>query len=182
MSRLVKQYCSLYNVLSYAESNLVIYLGLLGDFKIKITRFLRFQNNKLIKLFFYKVDLSCKAYHSRILSLMLRIIKRNLTGINSGFVTKFVLIGVGFKMYTKKNFSYLKLGYSHLVTRYNPLYFKIKRKKRKGRFSILSTSYSLIKNYSSDLMQLKKPGVYTGKGIRIRKLKFQRKSWKKSSY
>lgn len=187
MSNIIKKSNLLHNLFIYSECNLIYFTSSLGAFKTKIFPFIRVTMSSnyfnFIKLFFFRLrKTSYKIYYSRVLGLMLRMISQGLRGIRSGFIVRFVLIGVGFKIYNKKNFTYFKLGYSHLVKLFNPLQLRIIKKKRKGRFSIISTSYENIKNYSADLIQLKKPGTYTGKGLRVRKSIFVKKSWKKSSY
>jgi len=90
------------------------------------------------------------------------------------------LVGIGFKVYKKENTLYFSLGFTHLVIVPIPpsVYVKILDKKH-TKFVLIGTSVAAVTDFRMKLRILRRPNVYTGKGMRFRKEQIQLKEGKK---
>lgn len=109
-------------------------------------------------------------------------LKNFLIGLNKQFTIKLNLVGLGFKinLIDSQNLI-LSLGYSHTISYKLPQGIEMYNPKNKGSIYLLKGSeYSKLKQVAANLINLKKPEPYKGKGIRyfnqIIKLKEGKKS------
>ena len=75
---------------------------------------------------------------------------------------------------------FLSLGFTHKIIKNIPFFLNIKIfDKKSRRFFIHGTNRQLVKQFAFSLILLKKPNIYTGKGLKIYNNKNRRKSGKK---
>jgi large subunit ribosomal protein L6 len=98
-------------------------------------------------------------------SSFFRSFQKALVGVNLGFITRLVFVGVGFRVEAlEKDFIKLKLGFSHFVFIKIPKYMQVVSPK-KTRLVLKSIDEQLLKEFSSKICSFKLPDSYKGKGI-----------------
>lgn len=98
-------------------------------------------------------------------SSFFRLFQKALIGINLGFVTRLVFVGVDFTIEAiEKDFLKLKLGFSHFVYVKIPPHIHIVSPK-KSLLVLKSIDEQLLKEFCSKLCAFKAPNIYKGKGV-----------------
>ena len=90
------------------------------------------------------------------------------SGLAHPFQSTLQLIGVGFKVFKKKERLILKLGLSHRVFLELPAFSNLglqKTRKRPPHFLYTSPDYTFLRNLTFFLRTFKKPDAYKGKGF-----------------
>jgi len=123
----------------YIEFDFIIVYSHYGIIKIKNDVFyaLFFKNNILYSLFINKN--------------IVFFIKNLFILINSGYTSKFTLVGIGYRQFYSNNIVIFKLWYNHLVHKILPLdLLTIKKNKKKKYFTL----FSLNKNKLNKVLHI----------------------------
>ena len=159
------------NVSVTKYKNFIIFSGLFGILKFKNFLPLKvIQKNKefsFIPLIIYKKNKKFKSLWGTFNAHF----KRLTFGLGNNYALRLKLLGVGFKIFKKKNKLIMKLGFSHKIFvefPFTKLYMK-KTKKRHLIFLLKSSDYDLLKTISVFLRSFKKPESYKGKGFSFRR-------------
>ena len=110
------------------------------------------------------------------------IIKQQLIEMSYTLFIKLVLVGVGYRVFSYKNFDnqiYFKLGYSHLVYFKIPNTINVFSHKSTKIFLYENNSYNQLTQTASQIRDCKIPEIYKGKGILYDKEKVVLKKGKK---
>lgn len=105
-------------------------------------------------------------------------IKNMIGGVNTPYVKKLVLEGVGYKSAVKGNLLELALGFSHIVN--VPIAEGLTVTAEKNLITITGIDKELVGEWSARVRALKKPEPYKGKGFRYEGEIIRRKQGKKS--
>jgi len=98
-------------------------------------------------------------------SSFFRLFQKALIGVNLGFVTRLIFVGVDFTIEAiEKDFLKLKLGFSHFVYVKIPPHINIVSPK-KNLLVLKSIDEQLLKEFCSKLCAFKAPNIYKGKGV-----------------
>jgi|SRR3989344_4947644 len=101
-----------------------------------------------------------------------------LSGVNTPFVKKLILEGVGFKSDVKGSNLVLALGFSHPVIVSIPEDLKITAEK--NIITVTGANKESVGEFTAKVRALKKPEPYKGKGMRYEKEVIRRKQGKKT--
>jgi large subunit ribosomal protein L6 len=118
-----------------------------------------------------------KAMHGLYRSLLSNAVE----GVNTGYIRKLELVGVGYKAVTQGNVLELNIGYSHSVFMGLPDEVKISAETVKGQNPIItleSIDKQLIGQVAAKIKSLRKVEPYKGKGIRFVGEQVRRKAGK----
>ncbi|MFQ3212802.1 MAG: large subunit ribosomal protein L6 [Marivirga sp.] len=118
-----------------------------------------------------------KAMHGLYRSLLSNAVE----GVNTGYIRKLELVGVGYKAVTQGNVLELNIGYSHSVFMGLPDEVKIVAETVKGQNPIItleSIDKQLIGQVAAKIKSLRKVEPYKGKGIRFVGEQVRRKAGK----
>ena len=99
-------------------------------------------------------------------------------GASEGFVKRLEINGVGFRAAVEKNILSLFLGYSHEIKYAIPAGITVKCEKP-TLIEISGSDNQLIGQMCADLIRLRKPEPYKGKGIKFEGQTIRRKEGKK---
>jgi large subunit ribosomal protein L6 len=114
---------------------------------------------------FLKKNFLTKNKKKIVYSSFFRLFQKQLLGVCLKFVVRLTFVGTGFRIEEVSNgFIKLKLGFSHLVFVRIPDYINIFMPK-KTLLVIESIDDQLLKEFCSQLILLKSPDAYKGKGI-----------------
>lgn len=106
-------------------------------------------------------------------------VKNMLTGVNTPFVKKLILEGVGFKSEVKGSDLHLALGFSHPVIVAIPNGLTVTAEK--NNITVTGIDKELVGAFTAKVRSLKKPEPYKGKGFRYHDEVIRRKAGKKTA-
>ncbi len=106
-------------------------------------------------------------------------LKNMITGVNTPYVKKLILEGIGFKSEVKGNNLVLALGFSHPVNVSIPEGLKVTAEK--NLIAVSGIDKELVGGFTASVRALKKPEPYKGKGMRYEGEKIKRKQGKKTA-
>lgn len=106
-------------------------------------------------------------------------VKNMITGVNTPYVKKLILEGVGYKGDVQGTTLNLALGFSHPVKVAIPA--GITAVAEKGTFTFTSVDKELVGGFTAQVRALKKPEPYKGKGFRYDGEVIVRKQGKKAA-
>lgn len=102
-----------------------------------------------------------------------------VNGVNTPFVKKLILEGIGYKSEVKGDSIVFALGFSHPVTVAIPAGLKVTAEK--NVITISGINKEEVGSFAAKLRSLKKPEPYKGKGMRYDNEVIRRKQGKKSA-
>jgi len=105
--------------------------------------------------------------------------KNMIQGVNTPYVKKLILEGVGYKGDVQGNTLNLALGFSHPVKVEIPK--EVSVVSEKGTFTFTSIDKELVGSFAAKIRSLKKPEPYKGKGFRYDDEIIKRKQGKKAA-
>ncbi len=106
-------------------------------------------------------------------------VKNMIQGVNTPYVKKLILEGVGYKGDVSGNVLNLALGFSHPVKVEIPQNITVVAEK--GTFTFTSIDKEAVGSFSAKIRSLKKPEPYKGKGFRYDDEIIKRKQGKKAA-
>jgi large subunit ribosomal protein L6 len=106
-------------------------------------------------------------------------IKNMIEGVNSGYVKKLVLEGVGFKSEVAGQTLNLALGFSHPVKVSIPAGITVTAEK--NNITITGIDKELVGSFTASIRAMKKPEPYKGKGFHYADEVIRRKQGKKAA-
>jgi large subunit ribosomal protein L6 len=106
-------------------------------------------------------------------------IKNMIAGVNTAFVKKLVLEGIGFKSDVKGTNLVLALGFSHPVN--VPIPADLKVTAEKNLITVSGSNKESVGEFTASVRALKKPEPYKGKGMRYEGEVIKRKQGKKTA-
>lgn len=102
-----------------------------------------------------------------------------VAGVNTAFVKKLIIEGVGYKVEPQANVLVFSLGFSHKVPMEIPKDVKVLVEK--NVLTLTSTNKESVGQFAAQIRAKKKPEPYKGKGIRYSTEVVRRKQGKKSA-
>lgn len=102
-----------------------------------------------------------------------------VAGVNTAFVKKLIIEGVGYKVEPQANTLVFSLGFSHKVPMQIPTDVKVLVEK--NTLTLSSISKESLGQFAAQIRAKKKPEPYKGKGIRYSTEVVRRKQGKKSA-
>ena len=96
-----------------------------------------------------------------------------------GFKRYLRVLGVGFKFLVHKNNVETFVGFSHILFKKFSDEFKIHVTKKQRMLKIESRSFQVLNKQLYELFLLRRPNVFTGKGLRFRREFYFKKEGKK---
>lgn len=102
-----------------------------------------------------------------------------VAGVNTAFVKKLIIEGVGYKVEPQGNVLVFSLGFSHKVPMEIPKDVKVLVEK--NVLTLTSTNKESVGQFAAQIRAKKKPEPYKGKGIRYGTEVVRRKQGKKSA-
>jgi large subunit ribosomal protein L6 len=102
-----------------------------------------------------------------------------IAGVNTPFVKKLILEGIGYKSEVKGTNLVLALGFSHPVNVAIPEGLKVTAEK--NLITITGINKELVGEFTASVRALKKPEPYKGKGMRYEGEVIKRKQGKKTA-
>lgn len=109
-------------------------------------------------------------YASHVMNMMM--------GVNTPFVKKLIIEGIGYKSEIKGDKLQLALGFSHLLN--VPIPATLKVTAEKNVITVTGIDKELVGEFVANVRSLKKPEPYKGKGIRYEGEVIKRKQGKKT--
>ena len=106
-------------------------------------------------------------------------VKNMLAGVNTPYVRKLILEGVGFKSEVKGAELHLALGFSHPVVVSIPEGLTVTAEK--NNLTVTGINKELVGSFTAKVRALKKPEPYKGKGFRYDDEVIRRKAGKKTA-
>jgi len=106
-------------------------------------------------------------------------VKNMIAGVNTPYVKKLILEGVGFKSEVKGKDLHLALGFSHPVV--VPIPEGLTVTAEKNNVTITGINKEIVGQFSSYVRAMKKPEPYKGKGFRYFDEVIRRKAGKKTA-
>ncbi|MBP6857880.1 MAG: 50S ribosomal protein L6 [Candidatus Pacebacteria bacterium] len=106
-------------------------------------------------------------------------VKNMLAGVNTPFVKKLILEGVGFKSDVKGTDLHLALGFSHPVVVSIPEELTVTAEK--NNLTVTGINKESVGAFTAKVRALKKPEPYKGKGFRYHDEVIRRKAGKKTA-
>ena len=105
-------------------------------------------------------------------------IKNMIIGVNTPFVKKLIIEGIGYKSEVKGDKLVLALGFSHPVN--VPISAGLKVTAEKNVITVTGIDKEMVGQFTASVRSLKKPEPYKGKGIRYEGEVVKRKQGKKT--
>lgn len=105
--------------------------------------------------------------------------KNMVSGVNTPFVKKLILEGIGYKSEVKGDEIVLALGFSHPVKVKIPAGLKVTAEK--NLITVSGVNKDMVGEFAANLRALKKPEPYKGKGMRYDGEVIKRKQGKKTA-
>ncbi|MFZ2521908.1 MAG: 50S ribosomal protein L6 [Minisyncoccia bacterium] len=102
-----------------------------------------------------------------------------IAGVNTLYIKKLILEGIGYKSEVKSNNLVLALGFSHPVIVSIPEGIKVTAEK--NVISVTGIDKELVGEFTASVRSLKKPEPYKGKGMRYEGEVIKRKQGKKTA-
>lgn len=177
MSRIGKRIITLpTNTLLTQEGVLVTVKGPQGELKREVNPIIEVKvNGNEVTLEPKKLTLESRAlwgtYGSHLANMVL--------GVNTPFVKKLILEGIGYKSEVKGEKIVLALGFSHPVEVTIPAGLKVTAEK--NIITVTGIDKEAVGEFAAKLRALKKPEPYKGKGMRYENEVIKRKQGKKSA-
>ncbi len=106
-------------------------------------------------------------------------VKNMLQGVNTPYVRKLILEGVGFKSEVKGKELHLALGFSHPVVVSIPEGLTVTAEK--NNLTVTGINKELVGQFTASVRAMKKPEPYKGKGFRYDDEVIRRKAGKKTA-
>ncbi len=106
-------------------------------------------------------------------------IQNMIAGVNTAFVKKLILEGIGYKSEVKGTNLQMALGFSHPVIIAIPQDLKVTAEK--NIITISGMNKEIVGSFAASLRDLKKPEPYKGKGMRYEGEVIKRKQGKKTA-
>ncbi len=106
-------------------------------------------------------------------------IKNMLNGVNTSYVKKLILEGIGYKSEVKGTNLVLALGFSHPVV--VPIPEGLKVTADKNIITVTGANKEMVGEFAANVRALKKPEPYKGKGMRYEGEHIKRKQGKKTA-
>lgn len=106
-------------------------------------------------------------------------IKNMIQGVNTNYVVRMIVEGIGYKADVTGTDITLKVGFSHLVKVAIPNGVKVTSEK--GILAISGIDKETVNSFAASLRAIKKPEPYKGKGIRYEDEIIRRKEGKKTA-
>ncbi len=106
-------------------------------------------------------------------------IKNMIAGVETPYVKKLILEGVGFKSEVKGKELHLALGFSHPVIVKIPENLTVTAEK--NNITVTGIDKEVVGSFTAELRSLKKPEPYKGKGFRYEDEVIRRKQGKKTA-
>lgn len=140
----------------YVTNSIYLFEGSLGKIFLDLSQF---------GLFFINVNQFFIANKS-LQNVLIAKVKEAILAVTKGFVLEFYLQGTGYRCWLAASRLFLNLGFSHWIGIKIPKGIKVFAKRNK--FVLFSINRNLLGNFQHELLRLKKPDVYKGKGIRLK--------------
>ncbi len=105
-------------------------------------------------------------------------LRNMLAGVNTAYVKKLIVEGIGFKSDVKGTDLHLALGFSHPVVMPIPAGLKVTAEK--NIITMTGVDSEVVGAFAAQVRSMKKPEPYKGKGIRYETEVIRRKQGKKS--
>ena len=131
--------------------------------------------DKEINLLPKKEDIASRALWGTYASHIMNMI----AGVNTPFVKKLILEGIGYKSEVKGSDLILALGFSHQVIVKIPEGLKVTAEK--NMITVTGMNKELVGQFAAQVRSLKKPEPYKGKGMRYEGEIIKRKQGKKTA-
>ena len=163
MSRLGKRPIFINNVKVSSESNLVTVTGSKGTLSVQLPDFIDVKiSDESITL---STDLSISKNKS-MLGLYRTLIFNNIKGVSEGYQKSLELVGLGYRASLKGKDLELSLGFSH------PCFFKVPdgitfTLEKQNKIFISGIDKQLVGQTAANIIKLRPPNPYKGKGIRF---------------
>lgn len=106
-------------------------------------------------------------------------VKNMIAGVNTAYVKKLILEGVGFKSEVKGDELHLALGFSHPVVVKIPEGLTVTAEK--NNITMTGINKEIVGEFAASLRAKKKPEPYKGKGFRYHDEVIRRKAGKKTA-
>lgn len=106
-------------------------------------------------------------------------VKNMIKGVNTPFVKKLILEGIGYKCEVQGSTLNLALGFSHPVKM--PIPEGLTVTSEKGNITMTGVDTEMVGQFAATLRSLKKPEPYKGKGFRYDTEVIKRKQGKKAA-
>jgi large subunit ribosomal protein L6 len=106
-------------------------------------------------------------------------ISNMITGVNTPFMKKLIIEGIGYKAEVQGKNLNLNLGFSHPIILVIPEGLTVVHEK--GTLTITGINKEVVGEFAANIRSLKKPEPYKGKGIRYDDEVIRRKQGKKSA-
>lgn len=106
-------------------------------------------------------------------------LKGMIKGVETPYVKKLIVEGVGYKWEVKGDTVHLALGFSHPVTMKIPAGLAVKADK--NTMDITGIDKEIVGSFAKNIRSLKEPEPYKGKGIRYSDEVIRRKQGKRSA-
>lgn len=109
------------------------------------------------------------------------LINNMIEGVNNGFKTEQLLVGVGYRATVSGQLLELNLGYSHTIFMQIPAEVKVSTEAVKGQPPLVtfeSADKQLVGQVAAKLRSLRPPEPYKGKGIKFKGEELRRKAGK----
>ena len=106
-------------------------------------------------------------------------VKNMIAGVNTGYVKKLILEGVGFKSEVKGKTLELALGFSHGVK--VPIPEGLTVTAEKNNITVSGNDKEMVGQFTAKVRAMKKPEPYKGKGFRYEGEVIRRKQGKKAA-
>ncbi len=158
------------------SGNLLTVKGSLGT----LTR--EFKNDIVITITGSEITLAPKALNLETKALWGTYsshIQNMIAGVNTAFVKKLILEGIGYKSEVKGANIVFALGFSHPVN--IPIPADLKVTAEKNIITVSGMNKELVGAFTASLRDLKKPEPYKGKGMRYENEVVKRKQGKKTA-
>ncbi|QCZ36819.1 50S ribosomal protein L6 [Mycoplasma nasistruthionis] len=108
------------------------------------------------------------------------LISNMVKGVSQGFQIDLEIKGVGYKAELKGDKLVVSAGYSHLVEKQIPAELKVTLAKP-TEISVFGINKEVVGQFASVVRAIRKPSVYSGKGISYKGEKIRRKEGKTAS-
>ncbi len=147
------------------EDNTVVAKGPKGELSVKVHPDITVEiEDKIIRVKRPTDQKRHKSMHGLYRTLIANIIE----GVSKGYKKSLEVIGVGYRAEMKGDVLELALGYSHGIVFIPPPEIKIsvERGKDKTLIHVEGIDKALVGEVAAKIRALRKPNVYTGKGIR----------------
>lgn len=105
-------------------------------------------------------------------------LRNMLAGVNTAFVKKLIVEGIGYKSDVKGSDLHLALGFSHPIV--VPIPAGLKVTAEKNVITVSGVDCEMVGQFAAKVRSLKKPEPYKGKGVRYDTEVIRRKQGKKS--